>query len=91
MSSDTPSRGFPGSSIEDAGDKEGNAGTPRDRLAEDVSSLRADITKMHESFSTFVSVSGHVQRAIRGARCSGRGDGIIGDCHVRARFRAQTM
>ena len=35
-------------------------------------------------------VGGHVQRAIRGSRCSGRGDGIIGDCHVHARFRAQT-
>ena len=66
MSSDTPSRGFPGSSIEDAGDKEGNAGTPRDRLAEDVSSLRADMTKMHEGFSNFVSeTGGHAARTAR--------------------------
>ena len=51
MNSDTPSRGFRGSSIEDTDDKEGVAGAAHDRLAEDVSSLRADITKMHESFS----------------------------------------
>jgi hypothetical protein len=66
MSSDSLSRGFPGSSIEDAGDKEGKAGTPRDRLAEDVSSLRADMTKMHESFSNFVSeTGGHAARTAR--------------------------
>jgi len=40
MSSDTPSSDFPGSSIEHAGDEEGTAGPARDRLAEDVSSLR---------------------------------------------------
>jgi ElaB/YqjD/DUF883 family membrane-anchored ribosome-binding protein len=66
MSSDTPSRGFRGSSIEDAGDKEGIAGAARDRLAEDVSSLRADMTKMHETFSNFVSeTSGHAARTAR--------------------------
>ena len=43
MSSDAPSRGFRGSSIEDDGDKEGIAGAARDRLVEDVSSLRADM------------------------------------------------
>jgi ElaB/YqjD/DUF883 family membrane-anchored ribosome-binding protein len=53
-----PNKGFPGSSIEDAGDKEGNAGTPHDRLAEDVSSLRADMTKMHETVSNFVAETG---------------------------------
>ena len=66
MSPDMPSRGFPGSSIEDAGDKEGNAGTPHDRLAEDVSSLRADMTKMHETVSNFVSeTGGHAARTAR--------------------------
>jgi ElaB/YqjD/DUF883 family membrane-anchored ribosome-binding protein len=66
MSSDTPNRGFPGSSIEDAGDKEGHAGAPSDRLAKDVSSLRADMTKMHESFSNFVSeTGGHAARTAR--------------------------
>lgn len=66
MSSDTPSRGFPGSSIEDAGDKEGIAGAARDRLTEDVSSLRADMTKMHETFSDFVSeTGGHAARTAR--------------------------
>ena len=65
MSSDTPSKGFPGSSIEDAGDKEGNAGTPHDRLAEDVSSLRADMTKMHETVSNFVSETADMPRGPR--------------------------
>jgi ElaB/YqjD/DUF883 family membrane-anchored ribosome-binding protein len=58
MSPDTPSKGFAGSSIEDAGDKEDIVGAARDRLAEDVSSLRADMTKMHESLSNFVSETG---------------------------------
>ena len=66
MSSDTRSRSFPGSSIEDAGDKEGIAGAARDRLAEDVSSLRADMTKMYETFSDFVSeTGGHAARTAR--------------------------
>ena len=66
MSSDTPSKGFPGSSIEDTGDKEPIAYGARDRLAEDVSSLRADMTKMHETFSNVVSeTSGHAGRTAR--------------------------
>ena len=66
MSSDTPSKGFPGSSIEDTGDKEPIAYGARDRLAEDVSSLRADMTKMHEGFSNFVSeTGGHAARTAR--------------------------
>ena len=66
MSSDTPSKGFPGTSIEDTGDKEPIAYGARDRLAEDVSSLRADMTKMHESFSNFVSeTGGHAARTAR--------------------------
>jgi ElaB/YqjD/DUF883 family membrane-anchored ribosome-binding protein len=66
MNSDTPSRGFRGSSIEDPDDKEDIAGAGHDRLAEDVSSLRADETKMHESFSNFVSeTGGHAARTAR--------------------------
>jgi len=42
MSSNPPSKSFPGTLIEAAGDKEGVAAAVRDRLAEDVSSLRAD-------------------------------------------------
>src|SRR5271169_6182738 len=70
MNSDTPSKGFSGSSIEDAGDKEGTGGAVRDRLAEDVSSLRADMAKMHESFSAFVSETG--EHAARTARSVGQ-------------------
>lgn len=58
MSSDTPSRDFPGSSIAYAGDKEGIADAARDRLAEDVSTLRADMTKMHDILSKFISEAG---------------------------------
>ena len=66
MNSDTPSRGFRGSSIEDTDDKEGVTGAAHDRLAEEVSSLRADATKMHESFSNFVSeTGGHAARTAR--------------------------
>ena len=66
MNSDTPSKGFSGSSIEDAGDKEGTGGAVRDRLAEDVSSLRAEMAKMHETFSKFVSeTGGHAARTAR--------------------------
>jgi hypothetical protein len=53
MNSDTPSRGFRGSSIEDTNnDKEDIAGAAHGRLAENVSSLRADMTKVHEPFRT---------------------------------------
>jgi ElaB/YqjD/DUF883 family membrane-anchored ribosome-binding protein len=70
MSSDTPSKGFRGSSIEDAGDREGVADAARDRLTEDVSSLRADMTKMHETVSNFVSETGG--QAARTARSVGQ-------------------
>jgi ElaB/YqjD/DUF883 family membrane-anchored ribosome-binding protein len=70
MSSDTPSKGFPGSSIEDADDREGIAGGAHDRLAEAVSSLRADMTKMHETVSSFVSDTGG--NAARTARSVGQ-------------------
>jgi ElaB/YqjD/DUF883 family membrane-anchored ribosome-binding protein len=66
MSSDMPSRGFPGSSIEDADDEKGTVGVAQDRLAEDVSSVRADMTKMHETVSNFVSeTGGHAARTAR--------------------------
>lgn len=66
MSSGTSSRGLRGSSIEDDGDKEGIAGAARDRLVEDVSSLRPDMSKMHETFSDFVSETGsHAARTAR--------------------------
>jgi ElaB/YqjD/DUF883 family membrane-anchored ribosome-binding protein len=66
MSSDTSSKGFPGSSIEDTGDKEDIAYAARDRLAEDVSSLRADMSRMHETLSNFVSeTGGHAARTAR--------------------------
>ena len=58
MSSETPIRDFPGSSSEYAGKREGAADTARDSLAEDVSSLRADMTKMHETVSNFVAETG---------------------------------
>ena len=45
MSSNTPSSDFPGSSIAYVGDEEATARPARDRLAEDVSSLRADMTR----------------------------------------------
>jgi len=70
MSSDTPNKGFPGSVI-DSGDKEGITGAARDRLAEDVSSLRADMKKIHEGFSKFVSEAGG--QAARTARNVGQG------------------
>ena len=58
MSSDSPSSDLPGSSIAYTGNKEGTVGAARDRLAEDVSSLRADISKMHDILSKFVSEAG---------------------------------
>ena len=70
MSSDTPSKSFPGSLIEAAGDKEGVAAAMRDRLAEDVSSLRDDVTKMHDLLSKFASEAGG--QAARTARDVGQ-------------------
>ena len=66
MSSDTPIRDSSGSSSEYASKPAGVAEAARDSLAEDVSSLRADMTKMHESFSNFVSeTGGHTARTAR--------------------------
>ena len=70
MSSDTPSKSFPGSSIEAAGDKEGVAAAVHDRLAEDVSSLRAEMTKMQDLLSKFASEAGG--QAARTARNLGQ-------------------
>ena len=70
MSSDTANKGSPGPSIEDAGDKETTTGAARDRLAEDVSGLRVEMTKMRESFSKFASEAGG--QAARTARNVGQ-------------------
>ena len=70
MSSDTLRSDLPGSSIVSAGDKEGTGGSMGDRLAEDVSNLRADMTKMHEILSKFVSEAGG--QAARTARNVGQ-------------------
>ena len=58
MSSDRPSSDLSSSSIASAGDKEGSVGAVSDRLTEDVSSLRADINKMNDILSKFVSEAG---------------------------------
>ncbi len=58
MSSNTPSSDFPGSSIAYVGDEEATARPARDRLAEDVSSLRADMTKIHDIVLKFASEAG---------------------------------
>ena len=70
MSSDTSSRDFPGSSIAYTDDKEGTSGAARDRLVEDVSSLRADMTKMLDILSKFASEAGG--QATRTARNVGQ-------------------
>ena len=70
MSSDTPIRDFPGPSSEYAGKREGAADTARDGLAEDVSSLRADMTKLHDTLSKFISEAGG--QAARTARSVGQ-------------------
>lgn len=70
MSSDTPSRQSPGSSSGYVGGTEGISGAPRDSLAEDVSSLRADMAKMHEILSRFASEAGG--QAARSARNVGQ-------------------
>jgi ElaB/YqjD/DUF883 family membrane-anchored ribosome-binding protein len=70
MSSDTPSRQSPGSSSGYLGGTEGISGVPRDSLAEDVSSLRADMAKMHEILSRFASEAGG--QAARTARNVGQ-------------------
>jgi ElaB/YqjD/DUF883 family membrane-anchored ribosome-binding protein len=58
MSSDIPSSDLSGSSIVSASNKESSVRTVPDRLTEDVSSLRADINKMHDILSKFVSEAG---------------------------------
>ena len=58
MSSDIRSSDLSGSSIVSASNKESSVRTVPDRLTEDVSSLRADINKMHDILSTFVSEAG---------------------------------
>jgi ElaB/YqjD/DUF883 family membrane-anchored ribosome-binding protein len=66
MSSDKSSRGFPGSFIEDGGDKEGTAGATRERSAEDISGLRPDVAKVRENLSNFVSeAGGHAAQVAR--------------------------
>ena len=70
MSSDRSISGFPESSSGSAGKQEGDAEAVRDRLAEDVSSLRADLAKIHDALSKFVSEAGG--QAARTARNVGQ-------------------
>ena len=70
MSADTSRSDFPGSSIVSAGDTEGAVRAARDRLAEDVSSLRTDMSKMHDILSRFASEAGG--QAARTARNVGQ-------------------
>lgn len=70
MNSDTTGQQSPVSSGEYAGSKEGVASASRDSLAEDVSSLRADMAKMHEILSKFISEAGG--QAARTARNVGQ-------------------
>jgi ElaB/YqjD/DUF883 family membrane-anchored ribosome-binding protein len=70
MSSDTPIRDSSGSSSEYASKPAGVAEAARDSLAEDVSSLRADMTKLHDMLSNFVSEAGG--QAARTARSVGQ-------------------
>ena len=58
MSSDTPSSGLCGSSFSATDNKETSVEAARHRLALDVSSLRADINKMQDILSKFVSEAG---------------------------------
>jgi ElaB/YqjD/DUF883 family membrane-anchored ribosome-binding protein len=58
MTSDMPSKDFPSSSSGSVGNEESVAGVAGDRLAEEVSSLRADMAKMHDILSNFVSEAG---------------------------------
>jgi ElaB/YqjD/DUF883 family membrane-anchored ribosome-binding protein len=70
MTSDVPSKDFSGSSSGSVGNEEGVAGVTGDRLAEEVSSLRADMAKMHGILSNFVSEAGG--QAARTARNVGQ-------------------
>ena len=68
MSSDTSSSDLSGSSIAD--NQDGTVGATHDRLTEDVSSLRADMHKMHDTLSKLVSAAGG--QAAQTARNVGR-------------------
>ena len=70
MSSDIPSSDLSGSSIVSASNKESSVRTVPDRLTEDVSSLRADMSKMHDILSRFASEAGG--QAARTARNVGQ-------------------
>ena len=70
MSADTSRSDFPGSSLVSAGDTEGAVRAARDRLAEDVSSLRTDMSKMYDILSQFASEAGG--QAARTARNVGQ-------------------
>ena len=66
MSSDSSNRDSPASSRAYSGNKEGSGDATADRLAKDVSSLREDMTKMHDILSKFVSeAGGHAARTAR--------------------------
>jgi ElaB/YqjD/DUF883 family membrane-anchored ribosome-binding protein len=66
MNSDSPNRDSPASSRAYSGNKERNGDATADRLARDVSSLREDMTKMHDILSKFVSeAGGHAARTAR--------------------------
>jgi ElaB/YqjD/DUF883 family membrane-anchored ribosome-binding protein len=70
MSSDRSISDFRDSSSGYAGKQEGTAEAMRDRLAEDVSSLRAEMTKLQDVLSKFVSEAG--SQAARTARSVGQ-------------------
>jgi ElaB/YqjD/DUF883 family membrane-anchored ribosome-binding protein len=66
MNSDSPNRDSPASSRAYSGNKERSGDATADRLAKDVSSLREDMTKMHDILSKFVSeAGGHAARTAR--------------------------
>jgi ElaB/YqjD/DUF883 family membrane-anchored ribosome-binding protein len=67
MSSDKPRTGFSGSPG-DAGNEESIVVEAPSRLGDDVSGLRAEISKMHDTLSKFVSeAGGPAARAVRNA------------------------
>lgn len=70
MSSDRPISDLLGSSSGYADKAEDAGEATRDRLAEDVSGLRADMTKIHDVLSKFVSETGG--QAVRTARNVGQ-------------------
>ena len=70
MTSDMPSKDFPSSSSGSVGNEERVARVAGDSLAEEVSSLRADMAKMHDILSNFASEAGG--QAARTARNVGQ-------------------